>query len=97
MTDIDRQIEILQRCELIKEEEVKVLCEKAKEILSSESNVQRLSPPITVCSMLFSWRTLFKYDLRFVGIFMDSFMILRSFLRLVVTVQKRTICSLVTL
>lgn len=49
MTDIDRQIETLQRCELIKEEEVKILCEKAKEILSAESNVQRLSPPITVC------------------------------------------------
>lgn len=46
--DIDRQLEQLKRCELIKESEVKALCAKAREILMEEENIIRISPPVTV-------------------------------------------------
>lgn len=46
--DIDRQLEQLKRCELIKESEVKALCAKAREILIEEENIIRISPPVTV-------------------------------------------------
>ncbi len=46
--DLDRQIEQLKRCEIIKESEVKALCTKAREILVEESNVQRVDSPVTV-------------------------------------------------
>merc|ERR1711985_168825 len=49
MSDLDRQIEQLRRCEYIKEAEVKALCNKACEILLEESNVQRVHAPVTVC------------------------------------------------
>ena len=48
MSDLDRQIEQLRRCEIIKEFEVKALCSKAREILVEESNVQRVDSPVTV-------------------------------------------------
>ena len=47
-SDLDRQIELLRRCEIIKESEVKELCKKAREILLEESNVQRVDSPVTV-------------------------------------------------
>merc|ERR1719266_533969 len=34
---------------LLEESEVKKLCEKAKEILMTESNVQPVPAPVTVC------------------------------------------------
>ncbi|XP_072792479.1 serine/threonine-protein phosphatase 4 catalytic subunit isoform X3 [Taeniopygia guttata] len=49
LSDLDRQIEQLRRCELIRESEVKALCAKAREILVEESNVQRVDSPVTVC------------------------------------------------
>lgn len=49
-SDLDRQIEMLRRCEYIKESEVKALCSKAREILVEESNVQRVDAPVTVRS-----------------------------------------------
>ncbi|KAJ3005004.1 Serine/threonine-protein phosphatase 4 catalytic subunit [Thoreauomyces humboldtii] len=52
-TDLDRyrfqQIEQLRRCEIIKESEVKDLCDKAREILAEESNVQSVDAPVTIC------------------------------------------------
>ena len=48
MSDLDRQIEQLRRCEALPESEVKVLCQKAMEILVEESNVQRVDAPVTV-------------------------------------------------
>ncbi|EDW05857.1 GL26791 [Drosophila persimilis] len=48
-SDLDRQIEQLKRCEIIKENEVKGLCAKAREILVEEGNVQRVDSPVTVC------------------------------------------------
>lgn len=56
-SDLDRQIEQLKKCEIIKEAEVKALCAKAREILIEESNVQRVDSPVTV-SIFFAkkWR-----------------------------------------
>lgn len=48
MSDLDKQIEQLKRCEPLKESEVKALCLKAIEILVEESNVQRVDAPVTV-------------------------------------------------
>lgn len=47
-SELDRQIEQLKRCEYLKESEVKALCQKAREILVDESNVQRIDAPVTV-------------------------------------------------
>ena len=51
-SDLDRQIEQLKRCEIIKESEVKALCAKAREILVEESNVQRVDSPVIVSYLL---------------------------------------------
>ncbi len=48
LSDLDRQIEQLRLCEPIKESDVKTLCQKAREILVEESNVQRCDSPVTV-------------------------------------------------
>ncbi len=47
-SNLDKQIEQLLKCEFLKETEVKDLCEKAKEILYMESNVQIVDSPVTV-------------------------------------------------
>ena len=49
--DINQWIEQLKKCEYIKESEVKALCNKAKEILIQESNVQHVESPVTVSRM----------------------------------------------
>ena len=48
--DVDMCIETLKKCELLKENEVKILCAKAKEVLIEEGNVQRVEAPVTVSS-----------------------------------------------
>ena len=48
MDDLDRQIEQLRRCEYIKENEVRDLCNLAKDILIDEPNIQSIYSPITV-------------------------------------------------
>lgn len=53
-SNLDRQIEQLKKCEIIKESEVKALCAKAREILVEESNVQRVDSPVTVSYIVFS-------------------------------------------
>lgn len=47
-SELDSQIERLMRCEILKEAEVKALCDKAREILIDEANVQRVDAPVTV-------------------------------------------------
>jgi hypothetical protein len=48
-SEVDKYIELLKKCEYIRDEkDVKKLCEKAKEILTTEGNVIYLSAPITV-------------------------------------------------
>lgn len=49
VSDLDEQITRLKRCEYLKESEVKALCDKAREILIDESNVQRVDAPVTIC------------------------------------------------
>ena len=51
-SELDVQIEKLRRCEIITEKEVKGLCEKAREILMEEANVQRVDAPVTVSFFL---------------------------------------------
>ncbi|CAL9758702.1 unnamed protein product [Musa acuminata subsp. burmannicoides] len=64
MSDLDRQIEQLKRCEPLKESEVKALCLKAIEILVEESNVQRVDAPVTICGdihgQFYDMKELFK-------------------------------------
>lgn len=48
ISDLDEQIERLKKCEYLKESEVKALCDKAREVLVDESNVQRVDAPVTV-------------------------------------------------
>jgi len=49
MSDLDEQIETLKNCKLITEKQVKELCNKAREILIEESNVQCVDAPVTIC------------------------------------------------
>jgi serine/threonine-protein phosphatase 4 catalytic subunit len=42
----------LKKCEYIKESEVKALCDRAKEILMKEENVEKVEAPITVSIFL---------------------------------------------
>ena len=49
-SDLDRTLSRLRQCEFIKEDEVKALCDRAREILSEESNVQQVDAPVTVRS-----------------------------------------------
>lgn len=47
--EVEDQIERLKQGNTLPENEVKALCEKAKEILQEESNVQQVAAPVTVC------------------------------------------------
>ena len=49
--DLDAWIDTLKKCECLKEDEVKRLCEKAIEILVEESNVQQVDSPVTICAL----------------------------------------------
>ena len=49
MIHVDACIARLQRCEVLEEEEVRILCELAKEILVDEGNVQKVQAPVTIC------------------------------------------------
>eukprot|EP01126_Amoeba_proteus_P045050 TRINITY_DN5030_c0_g1_i7.p1 TRINITY_DN5030_c0_g1~~TRINITY_DN5030_c0_g1_i7.p1 ORF type:complete len:177 (-),score=18.05 TRINITY_DN5030_c0_g1_i7:729-1259(-) len=48
-SDLDRQIDLLRKRELLHETEVKKLCSKAREILYRESNLQDIKGPVTIC------------------------------------------------
>ncbi|EDQ91891.1 uncharacterized protein MONBRDRAFT_21183 [Monosiga brevicollis MX1] len=48
-SDLDAQIEQIRSGKQLDEQQIKLLCEKAKEILSQESNVREVSCPVTVC------------------------------------------------
>lgn len=47
--DLDQWIEQLMECKQLAEPQVRQLCEKARDILSHESNVQDVKCPVTVC------------------------------------------------
>lgn len=47
--NIDEWIEVLYECKQLSDHQVKMLCDKAREILKEESNVQEVKCPVTVC------------------------------------------------
>ena len=47
--NIDEQISQLMQCKPLSEQEVRALCDKAKEILMEESNVQPVKSAVTIC------------------------------------------------
>ena len=47
--DLDEQIERLKSGGKLTEDEIRVLCEKGREILADESNVHEVNCPVTVC------------------------------------------------
>ncbi|KXS13692.1 serine/threonine-protein phosphatase 2A catalytic subunit beta isoform [Gonapodya prolifera JEL478] len=49
IASLDAWIETLMQCKPLAENDVKKLCDKAREILSNESNVQPVRVPVTVC------------------------------------------------
>jgi hypothetical protein len=56
MGDVDSWIEQLKNGENLKETDVKLLCNKAREILQAEDNVIRVEAPITVCHRCLPFR-----------------------------------------
>jgi len=46
---LDQWIETLFKCEFLPEDNIALLCDKAREILITESNVQPVKSPVTVC------------------------------------------------
>lgn len=47
--ELDEWISQLYECKQLTETQVKILCDKAREILKTESNVQEVKCPVTVC------------------------------------------------
>ena len=47
--DLDQHIDCLLKCVPLPESTVKILCDKAKEVLKDESNVQNVKAPVTIC------------------------------------------------
>ena len=48
-TSIDGFIQRLYDCKLLTENQVKILCEKGKEVIMKESNVAVVKAPVTIC------------------------------------------------
>jgi serine/threonine-protein phosphatase 2A catalytic subunit len=47
--DLDKYISDLKNCKFLPESEVKTICDRAKEILAKEDNVQNVRAPVTIC------------------------------------------------
>ena len=47
--DLDYWLQEVKSGSLIPERELRILCEKVKEVLIEESNVQPVSAPVTIC------------------------------------------------
>ena len=45
----DKWLETLKQCKCLTEHDLKILCDKVRELLSEESNVQPISVPVIVC------------------------------------------------
>jgi serine/threonine-protein phosphatase 2A catalytic subunit len=61
--ELDTWIEQLKECKQLQENHVKFLCDRAKDILSKESNVQEVHCPVTVCGDVHVSQ-IYKYFLR---------------------------------
>ena len=71
---LDKQINQLMNCKPLTEGEVKTISDKAREILSKESNVQPVKCPVTVCGdihgQFYDIMEFLKYgDIRLIPIF----------------------------
>ena len=47
--DVDSWLQTVKEGGIISERDLRVLCEKVKELLVEESNVQPVSAPVTIC------------------------------------------------
>lgn len=47
--NIEKWLEHIKKCKFLEEPDLKMLCEKVKELLLEESNVQPVAAPITLC------------------------------------------------
>ncbi|CRG99488.1 serine/threonine protein phosphatase 4, putative [Plasmodium relictum] len=47
--DLEKQIEILKKCQLLGEKEVKILCNEAKALLVKEENIRYVDLPVIIC------------------------------------------------
>jgi len=47
--DIDDCISRIKNREILTEKELRIVCEKVKELLIEESNVQPVNSPVTIC------------------------------------------------
>ena len=47
--DVDNWLETVKNGTILPERELRILCEKVKEILIEESNVQPVKAPVTIC------------------------------------------------
>lgn len=47
--ELDSWIAQLKECKQLQENDVKILCDRATEILSQESNIQQVQCPVTIC------------------------------------------------
>ena len=45
----DKWIETIKQSKCLTEHDLKILCDKAKEILKKESNVVQVKTPVTIC------------------------------------------------
>jgi serine/threonine-protein phosphatase 6 catalytic subunit len=47
--DVDAWLEIVKEGKILPERDLRILCEKVKELLIEESNVQPVQAPVTIC------------------------------------------------
>lgn len=73
--ELDSWIEQLKECKQLQENHVKFLCDRAKDILSKESNVQEVHCPVTVCGDVHVRKSYFINYFSNSFIFRDNFMI----------------------
>ena len=48
-SDVDQMLEQVKDCKCLPERAYRILCEKAKDILIEESNVQPVRAPVNIC------------------------------------------------
>jgi len=47
--NVDEWLEAVRKCHYLPEKDMKQLCEKVKELLMEESNIQPVHTPVTIC------------------------------------------------
>jgi len=101
-SNLDSIIEKLWKCELVSENDVRMICGKCREILIQEGNVQRVDLPVTICGdihgQFYDLKELFKWggDIRqeetnylFLGDFVDRGFYSLETVMLLITLKVR--------